>query len=205
MPRECVEGDPRILRAVAHPMRGSLLYELQARDAATATMLAEAVNAPVNAVSFHLHTLAKYGLIEEAPELARDGRERWWRRTSEKGLAFHSDEVADMPGGPAALDVFRAHSVAAWHGWVDRFFDDSADEPGVVRAINDVPMLLSDAEASEFHDELLALLFRYNKRGQDATTESRRTYLALTLLLPLLEASSAESPMSAVRPAESGG
>src|SRR5687768_6358912 len=68
------------------------MTELYARQVGTATGLAAAVGEPVNKVSFHLRLLAKYGFIEEAPELARDGRDRWWRLAYADGLDW--DDLA---------------------------------------------------------------------------------------------------------------
>ncbi len=193
MSRPYVAADARVLRAVAHPTRSALLYELHARDTATATVLANAVGAPVNAVSFHLRQLEKYGLIEQAPEQGTDARERWWRRTSERGLAFDSDEIGSQPGGEAALEVFKEHSLAWWQAMLSRFFDDAEDPPGTVRAINDVPMLLSNDEAQQLATEVQELLLRWSEHGRAAGAEAlpegkaradRRTYIGLSLILP---------------------
>lgn len=194
MAQQYVAADARILRAVAHPTRSALLYELYAREAATATVLSEAVGAPVNAVSFHLRQLEKYGLIEQAPEQGTDARERWWRRSSERGLAFDSEEIGSQPGGEAALEVFKEHSLAWWQAMLSRFFDDADDKPGTVRAINDVPMLLTDDEAQQLATEVQALLLRWSEHGRAQADKGapdgkgvpagRRTYIGLSLILP---------------------
>src|SRR6201996_4811964 len=83
--------DSRVLAAYSHPLRRRLLDALSVDDAATASMLAEATGQAVGNVSHHLKVLASAQLIEEAPELARDRRERWWRRTS-RGLRWSRSE-----------------------------------------------------------------------------------------------------------------
>src|SRR5688572_14129837 len=102
--------DPKEVRALAHPLRLRLLTELQARKAATATVLAEALGEPVNRVSFHLRLLAKYDFIEEAPELARDGRDRWWRRTHSDGLDW--DDLELTPEGREAIEAHQGGNQA---------------------------------------------------------------------------------------------
>ena len=73
-------NDPETLKAVAHPLRQRIVLELAVQEHARAADLAKALGEPANSVSFHLRVLAKAGLIEEAPEFARDKRDRVWRR-----------------------------------------------------------------------------------------------------------------------------
>lgn len=72
-------SDPAVMRALAHPVRLAILQRLQAGGPATASEVAEVVNASPSACSFHLRALAAAGLIEEDPEAAARGRRRPWR------------------------------------------------------------------------------------------------------------------------------
>ena len=96
--------DSRVLAAMAHPLRRRLLGLLKLDGPSTATVLAERTSQAVGNISYHLRTLAAAGLIEEAPELARDRRERWWRRTAST-LGWAS---ADFAGDAASDAVARA-------------------------------------------------------------------------------------------------
>ena len=78
-------SDPRMLRGIAHPMRNRILEEMSAGGPMRAADVAERLGIPANQASFHLRQLAKYGLVEEAPELARDGRDRVWRVRTRAG------------------------------------------------------------------------------------------------------------------------
>ena len=71
--------DPRVLRAIAHPVRVRILHELNATGPSRAADLAADLDIPANQASFHLRQLAKYGLVVEAPEEARDRRDRVWK------------------------------------------------------------------------------------------------------------------------------
>jgi predicted ArsR family transcriptional regulator len=186
MASKYVDADPRMLRAVAHPVRRTLLYELYARGAANATTLAGATDEPVNSVSFHLHQLAKYGLIEEAPDLATDGRQRWWRPAATHGLHFTGEEIEKAPGGKAAMEVFRRNSVAHWHALVERFFAPHPESEEIWTS-NDVPMMLTDQEAGEYAEELYTLMTKWREHGQSTEApagQERHTYLGLALVLP---------------------
>ena len=86
--------DSAVLAAMAHPLRRRLMDVLKVNGPATASMLATATDQAVGNVSHHLGVLASSGLIEEAPELARDRRERWWRLVS-TALRWSTAQFAD--------------------------------------------------------------------------------------------------------------
>lgn len=67
-----------MLKAYAHPLRRRIAKTLVGRTYARAADIAEALDIPANSVSFHLRVLAEAGLIKEAPEQARDKRDRVW-------------------------------------------------------------------------------------------------------------------------------
>lgn len=167
-----------VLKGMAHPLRARLYYTLFARGTARATDLAEELDTPVNLVSQHLRFMAKYGLIEEAPELARDKRERVWRPASTVGLAPDPQITAT----PAYEEAGRQ----AAHHTLDAFL--TRDRPGFHHS-NDVTMYLSQAEAAEFAHELQDLLFRWNQRGQDNNAtdpdSDRTTFLTTVFIQPL--------------------
>jgi len=91
--------DPKTMRALAHPARIAIWTHLGMRGSATATECAEIAGLSPSACSYHLRTLAKYGLAEEDPASAADGRERPWRA---RMLAFHIDAG---PGVPPATQL----------------------------------------------------------------------------------------------------
>lgn len=67
------------LAAMTHPVRRRLIDLLSAKGPATVGTLADDTGERVGSISHHLKVLAGNGLIQEAPELARDRRESWWR------------------------------------------------------------------------------------------------------------------------------
>lgn len=91
-------SNPERIRALAHPVRLSLLDHLERVEDATATQCAEAVGESVASCSFHLHQLAKYGYIEPAP---RRGRERPWRVTQRSGIDVRPSDA--VPGSRRAV------------------------------------------------------------------------------------------------------
>jgi hypothetical protein len=74
---ESRELDPRAMRALAHPLRLTLLELAGLEGTLTATRAAELTGESSASCSFHLRQLAKYGFLEEAE--GGVGRERPWR------------------------------------------------------------------------------------------------------------------------------
>ncbi|MEV0951888.1 helix-turn-helix domain-containing protein [Promicromonospora sp. NPDC050249] len=93
--------DPETLRAMAHPLRQRILIELNVREHARAADLARSLDVPANSISFHLRVLAKHHFIEEAPELARDKRDRVWKPVVER---FQVDR--NLAGAENAIDPY---------------------------------------------------------------------------------------------------
>ncbi|WEK61649.1 MAG: helix-turn-helix domain-containing protein [Candidatus Microbacterium colombiense] len=67
-----------MLKAYTHPLRREMLHLFRQREHLRAADIAEALGVAANSASFHLRVLADAGLIEEAPERARDRRDRVW-------------------------------------------------------------------------------------------------------------------------------
>jgi DNA-binding transcriptional ArsR family regulator len=126
-------ADFSVIAAIHHPLRRRLLDLLHVDGPATATRLAEATGELVGNISHHLKVLAAAGVIEEAPELAKNRRERWWRVAT---TAEYSWSFADAGGDPAgelvaatAEEENLAHHAAKVRQWFDHRHD--YDEPWI--------------------------------------------------------------------------
>mgnify|MGYP001197199701 CR=1 FL=1 len=158
--------DPVTLRAIAHPVRQQILSALGVQEFARAADLAQLLGEPANSVSFHLRTLAKAGLIVEAPELARDRRGRVWRRT-----AGRLEIPRKLPGTMAVLTPML--------DWLHEMLESEADDT-VHQEFSAGPAMLTKDEAKELGAELQAVLERWQERtvkaGQDDGPEPERIH-----------------------------
>jgi DNA-binding transcriptional ArsR family regulator len=116
------------------------MLELLREGPSTASHLARAIGESTGSTSYHLRVLAKAGILEE--ESGRgNGRERWWRRTSQiihipsdsddpetragqaglRSLFFERDEeaVGRFLAGESDLDpeLRNAAFIGSWHAW----------------------------------------------------------------------------------------
>lgn len=110
-----------MLKALAHPVRRQMMRAFARRDFARAADIAADLGIAPNSASFHLRVLADAGLIAEAPEHARDRRDRVWQGVrGEWQLGTPEHPLADEVLGGAFirtvaddhLDIVRR--VLAW-------------------------------------------------------------------------------------------
>lgn len=181
--------DPRVLRAIAHPTRNRVLQELSAGGSLRAADVARRLDIPANQASFHLRQLAKYGLVEEDSEAARDKRDRVWRMTDPDGIRFRTEDMLAQPGGKAAYAVFRRSAVEWARHLVDRAF--AAPPPGerVARSVSEYALRLTPDEAEELAAELDGVITRRREeaaaRGSaEEADDDRETYSVFQLLQP---------------------
>jgi len=180
-------SDPRVLRALAHPVRGRILDEIEATGPVRAADVARELGIPANQASFHLRQLAKYGLVEEAPEEARDRRDRVWRSALPSGYTVSLSQLEQAPGGRAAVEVFRQNKRAWGHHVIDRAFATDLPKGSGVFSLADHALRLTDDEATELFREVDELVEGWAARTRGRDPE-RRTYLLLSLVQPYPDA-----------------
>ena len=181
--------DPTVLRAIAHPLRNRILAELQASGPLRAADVARVLDVPANQASFHLRQLAKYGLVEEDPDAARDKRDRVWRVAALEGFDIDLTALEKEPGGAAAVSVFRRNSAAWLHHVVDHAYLPRQGEERIHRSVSEQALRLTADEARELMSEVAALVDGWSRRSRDAEPHpDRRTYLSLTVVQPYPDA-----------------
>ena len=116
--------DPRALRAMAHPIRLSLIGVLRREGPLTATRAGELIGESSASCSFHLRQLAKYGLVEEAG--GGKGRERPWRATT---LFTSWPDVAEGPEAAAASSLLATVLAERYFEALMRWLEAKPDQP----------------------------------------------------------------------------
>ncbi|GII83723.1 transcriptional regulator [Sphaerisporangium siamense] len=158
--------DSRVLAALAHPLRRRLMDALKVYGPCTASMLAEHTGQAVANVSHHLRVLASGELVEEAPELARDRRERWWRLVSASlrwsTRDFESDPASAAVAG-AAESLNLDHHVAIVRAYYAMTEDERAAWDNAPFSA-DKWLRLTPAELAEVSREVVALFDRWAAR-----------------------------------------
>ena len=154
--------DPRALRALAHPIRLSLIGLLRTEGPLTATRAGELLGESSANASFHLRQLAKYGLVEEAG--GGHGRERPWRATA---MLTDVPDIADSPELAAASGLFRSIVAEGYFAQLMRWLEARPDEPAEwqhAAQFGDTILYLSAAELDALHHKVRALIDPYADR-----------------------------------------
>jgi predicted transcriptional regulator len=157
--------DPKAMRALAHPVRMSLLELLTAVPTLTATQAGELLGESPANCAFHLRTLAKYGFVREAG--GGRGRERPWERVSMQ--IYLSTRQEDPRASVTAGMLQRV--------WLDRVLErarnllNSTDAwPAAWWHAHEAAQMvqfLTPEETKELADEVLEVLKRYEDRQDD--------------------------------------
>jgi DNA-binding transcriptional ArsR family regulator len=171
------------MRALAHPLRLQLLGALRAMGPATATILAERVEASVPLVSYHLRQLAANGFIERAESPTGDGRERWWRashqRTSWSRVDFLDTPERRTAEQALSLEVVRRYAESA-ERWLER--SDGWPREWVEAAdMSDWIVNVTPSELRAMRSEIGAVIERYASQPKGA---GRAIVHAIINLLP---------------------
>jgi len=129
--------DPKMMRALAHPLRVALIEAIGQAETKTltATEASELLGESPANCAFHLRTLAKYGFLEEAG--GGRGRERPWR------LRYRGIELAPPWQDPES----RLAAEAAASVWLDRWLARARDR--LMRVLGYPPAWQDAALASQ--------------------------------------------------------
>ena len=110
--------DARAMRALAHPVRLSLIDMLGYHESPTATQASDLIGESPTNCAFHLRTLAKYGFLREAATDSR--RERPWT------LVHRGVRISQHQDDPQAALAARALARTMLDRWLDRARNCSA-------------------------------------------------------------------------------
>ncbi len=173
--------DPTTLRAFAHPVRMRLYEALLAQGPSTASQLAREVPGAPGSLSYHLRTLARHGFVEEAPELASDGRERWWRAVS-GGARWAEEDLNESPGmreaATSAQLMFLARQQDRLRDWLQANDPHFGPQWRSVAVSSDLVLHLSSDELGELGRDLEEVTDRWMARSRENRASNDSTLAA---------------------------
>jgi DNA-binding transcriptional ArsR family regulator len=182
-PRTFELTEPKQMLALAHPLRLQLLGLLRVEGPSTATTLSARLAVSIPLASYHLRQLAAHGFIEEAPELSRDRRERWWRAAHERTRWATADWL-DTPERMTAAGMLGREVARRYHAALERWLEDA---PSWSRDwidasdMSDWVLELTAHELRSLRQELAAVVSRYEGRPRRDDSEHVQ---AIVQLLP---------------------
>jgi DNA-binding transcriptional ArsR family regulator len=164
--------DSKVLAAMSHSLRRRLLELLHLDGPATASMLAAKTSQAVGNISHHMKVLAAAKLVEQAPELARDQRERWWRRSAET-LRWAAADFPDDPVAEAAEVLVLDHQTAVAREWIAHRQSYPEAWRGAPFSI-DTWIRLSAEELDELNERVFLMISEFENRTEPGDGVERR-------------------------------
>jgi DNA-binding transcriptional ArsR family regulator len=159
-------ADAATMKALAHPLRWSLIEVLAAEGSATAARCAQLLDESQASCSFHLRQLARFGLVEEAPSESR--RERPWRLLSVRQA--WSTEPTGEPARDAAARTLNAVFVDRETERLRRWARAAQSAPAQWRraaSMTGVLSWLTPDELAEFGEAFRGITEKYVQRIED--------------------------------------
>ena len=157
--------DSRVLAAMSHPLRRRVMDVLKVYGPATASAPADRTDRALANISHHLKVLGAAGLVVEAPELARDRHERWWRLVAPT-VRWVTGDFDDDPAGQAVAGAAVSLTLDRQVGLVRTWHAVREERPAWDGAAFSVDkwLHLTPAELGELEQEILAVLDRWERR-----------------------------------------
>jgi DNA-binding transcriptional ArsR family regulator len=182
-------GDPRLVKALAHPLRVQILTALEERVASPSD-LAEELDAPLGNVSYHVRTLTELGLLKLVRRRTRRGAvEHYYQATgratvSDKAWAQVPSVVRRSMTGVALEQAIEQAVSAARNGGFDG--DGSSVTRHAVALDEEGVRELSEA-LERLHGEVGAITQRSARRAAEAEAQRQVGLVAM-----LFDSSAAE-------------
>jgi DNA-binding transcriptional ArsR family regulator len=177
--------DPRAIRALAHPARLAVIDELYTGRQLTATECAAIAGLSPSAMSYHLRSLERFGIVERA-EGAGDGRERPWRAAgSYLQVDSRNGGLGEVAAAAALGSTVLSRTVEQYERFLAR---RAAETPEWVAAAEASfgQVWLRPEEAEEIGRKFLDVIEQYHGRRKDRPADARRVRLAV-LVFPVDE------------------
>jgi DNA-binding transcriptional ArsR family regulator len=156
--------EPVVLKAIAHPLRRRLLDVLRVDGPSMPSALARSTGQAVANISHHMRVLSEAGLVAEAPDLARNRKEHWWRIVDAQ-LSWNNADFPDAAVADAAEALGLQRQVDLAGSWLGS--PASREDPWAGAAFStDAWLHLTPAELAELGAEIQAVIDRYHGRPQ---------------------------------------
>ena len=156
--------EAKALTAVANPFRARMLDVLRVDGPSAPRWPSAPVRGSAASVTT-LKVLAEARLVEEAPELARDRRERWWRLSAPSrrwSRSEFADDEAAVAAALAAENLHLARQFERAQAWLDNH--EAEGEWGDAAFATQAWLRLDPDELRTLGQELITLVERWSER-----------------------------------------
>lgn len=169
-----------MLKAMTHPLRRRIMAVLSAQDYARAADLADQLDVPANKLSYHLRILADADMIREAPQHARDNRDRVWQAVNgslqigspEQPLGAESEYALESYLSQMELD--QHHALSKVLAWAPNFATGRDKNTKAELSVGTVR--LTPEEATQMFQDILQVVKEAGKLHRDPADPAVQTW-----------------------------
>jgi DNA-binding transcriptional ArsR family regulator len=101
------DKSPGLIEAMAHPIRGKLLFALSDYPESSATELAKRIKEPAAKVRYHLRAMTSAGLVETVREQRRRGVTERFYRASVTPVLQNKDEIPAQIWTKISIEILK--------------------------------------------------------------------------------------------------
>lgn len=173
--------DPRAIRALAHPARLAVIDELYSGRELTATECAEIAGLSPSAMSYHLRSLERAGIVERADSKG-DGRERPWRAAgSYLQVDSRGNGAGELTAAATLTSTVLGRTVEQFENYLARRSGEPAEWLDATEASYG-QLWLTSQEAKQLGEQFLAQMEKFRgRRSGSRPAGARRVRLAVML------------------------
>jgi DNA-binding transcriptional ArsR family regulator len=178
--------DPSAIKALAHPARLVVIEALYSGQVLTATQCAALAGVSPSSMSYHLRTLAKYGIVVRA-QTPGDARERPWQAAAP---SLRVSVERGGRGGLAATSLLIQEALRADQEALARLTELAVETPDDewVTSSNYARhrLMVTPAEAKDLIRRIDALLEKYHARTRKRAPAAAQPVTATVMVVPEL-------------------
>lgn len=177
------------LKALAHPLRVTIIDALSTYGPQTASMLAERLGESSGSTSYHLRQLEKHGYVEELAEKGT-GRERWWQRVQapiylgdeETGRSETGREVSRI-----VMREFAHHREQYLRDFIERGMTELSEEWQHASSITMSNVHVTAEQLAQLHHDVGALVHEFVEKHRGQRVPGSRPALVQFYAFPVVD------------------
>lgn len=183
------KADLEGLKALAHPLRVTIIDVLSTYGPQTASMLAERLGESSGSTSYHLRQLEKHGYVHEVPDRGT-GRERWWQRVQAPIYLGDEETMGSETGREVSRIVMREfahHREQYVRDFIEHGPTMLSDEWQNAAAFDMANVHVTAAQLAELRDEVAGIIHAFVEQHRGQRVPGSRPVLVQFFGFPVVD------------------
>jgi len=177
------------LKALAHPLRVTIIDVLSTYGPQTASMLAERLGESSGSTSYHLRQLEKHGYVHEVADKGT-GRERWWQRV-QAPIYLADDETKNNDAAREASRIvmreFAHHREQYLRDFIDRGMTELGEQWQHAASLNLANVHVTAEQLQQLHHDVHAIIQTFVEQHRGQRVPGSRPVLVQFYAFPVVD------------------